>query len=362
MHGLCAVPRWTVGLAVCACSVLAPPRAHAANLCFAAAARPPPAGPVLCPRSAAASHRGERVCVPIGSSESRRRCHAASCAMVEPHPGATYWSGCVVCEAAPRAVCEARALCSRRGVEARRAVRTVLVGGLSRGAWRIAALDGGPARRAIASFVLCVAAVVATLAIRLFDASRCLVAVHMVHSVFSTAKAAARLSFVRLRSVLAKAKAWATKSAIALFAALMCMVVSVPCDARTYTWAAEQLSMASIENPMTEVVVGMTEPLNRAGSLECSDSAAHDMIPCSTRAPSLTAGGRLCVCKPSVMACLRAFVCLLTVGTRVLSVSIRGLVRLQRCTCNGRRQMRSSWRARARRRRRRAAAAACARS
>ena len=39
------------------------------------------------------------------------------------------------------------------------------------------------------------------------------------------------------------------KMVVALFVAFMCMVFSVPCDARTYS-AGELLSLASIENPM----------------------------------------------------------------------------------------------------------------
>jgi hypothetical protein len=40
------------------------------------------------------------------------------------------------------------------------------------------------------------------------------------------------------------------KLVLVLFVALMCMVSSVPCDSRTYSWAGEHLSLASIENPM----------------------------------------------------------------------------------------------------------------
>jgi hypothetical protein len=40
------------------------------------------------------------------------------------------------------------------------------------------------------------------------------------------------------------------KMVLVMFVAFMCMVASVQCDSRTYSWAGEHLSLASIENPM----------------------------------------------------------------------------------------------------------------
>jgi hypothetical protein len=79
------------------------------------------------------------------------------------------------------------------------------------------------------------------------------------------------------------------KMVLVLFVAFMCMVVSVPCDARTYSWAGEHLSLASIENPiMMSAPHLLPLPVNLHGEAEHPRAGILDQGQCQGAA---TAGG-----------------------------------------------------------------------